>query len=351
MARGTLIYGANGYTGRLMVEQALAAGLSPIVAGRNAEALAALAARHGLEHRVFALDNPSTIDACLEGVAVVIHCAGPFSRTAVPMAESCLRVKTHYLDVTGEVSVFEALAARHDDAVLAGVMLMPGVGFDVVPSDCLAVHVKARCPGAVVLRLGILGIGASMSHGTATTMVENLHRGGLVRRAGELVKVRPGMLTRSFDFGRGPRLAMAVPWGDLATAWRSTGIPDIETYFAATRGMVWGARAGGFMPWLIGSGLVQKMLKRRVDARPAGPTDEERAKARSIIVAEAESADGQKVTSRLVTPNGYTLTALAGVEIARRVLDGGWKAGFQTPGLVYGADFILGLPGVSREDL
>jgi short subunit dehydrogenase-like uncharacterized protein len=305
----------------------------------------------GLEHRVFALDVPSTIDACLDGVGVVLHCAGPFSRTAVPMAEACLRNKAHYLDVTGEVEVFERLAKRSDEAKQANIMLMPGVGFDVVPSDCLAAHVAARCADATTLRIAIMGVGAAMSHGTATTMVENLHRGSLVRREGALVKVHPGSLTRTFDFGRGPKLAMALPWGDLTTAWHSTGIGTIETYFAMGRRTVWGARVAGLVPWLVGSKPVQGYLKRRVDARPAGPTAEQRARASSILVAEVENAAGQRVASRLVTPNGYSLTADAGVEIARRVLGGEWRSGFQTPSMVYGADFILTLPGTSRVDI
>ncbi|HRE90684.1 MAG TPA: saccharopine dehydrogenase NADP-binding domain-containing protein [Myxococcota bacterium] len=352
MASRLLIYGANGYTGRLVCDEALRRGLDPIVAGRNGAEIGELARRLGVEHRVFSLEGPSTVDACLDGVDVVIHCAGPFSRTAMPMAEGCLRTHTHYLDVTGEVDVFERLASRSSEAALAGVMWMPGVGFDVVPSDCLAVHAASRSgKGASgrVLRLAILGAGI-MSHGTATTMIENLHKGGLVRRGGALVPVRAGSVTRRFDFGRGEKLAMAVPWGDLATAYRSTGIGDIETYFAASGSMVWGARAAGFVPWLMKAKAVQGMLKRRVEARPAGPSEEQRKNSRSIIVAEVEGPTGT-VRSRLTTPNGYTLTALASVEIARRVLAGEYRPGFQTPAQMYGADFVLGLQGVSREDL
>jgi len=354
MSGKLLVYGANGYTGRLVVDVARARGFQAadlIVAGRNGEVIQALGDAAGLEYRVFGLDSPSTVDACLEGVTAVLHCAGPFARTATPMAEACIRMGVHYLDVTGEVGVFEKLAARTDEATRAGVMLMPGVGFDVVPSDCLAVHVAARVKDPTTLRIAILGLGASMSHGTAMTMVENLHRGGLVRREGKLVKVRSGSVTRMFDFGRGPKLAMAVPWGDLSTAWHSTGIGTIETYFAASNRMVWGARAAGFMPWLIGSGAVQNLMKKRVHARPAGPTEEERKASRSVLVAEVENTAGQGATSRLTTPNGYALTADVSVEIARRVLGGEVRAGFQTPAMVYGADFVMTLAGTEREDL
>ena len=345
-----LLYGANGYTGNLIAELARGAGLVPVLAGRNGERIAALAQRLGFEHRVFGLDIPSTIDACLEGVEVVLHCAGPFARTAQPMVDACLRTRTHYLDVTGEVTVFEALAARSEEARAAGVMLLPGVGFDVVPSDCLALHTARRIERPTTLRIAIRGIGA-MSHGTATTMVENLHKGSWVRRDGRLERIHAGSLTRRFDFGRGPRLAMAVPWGDLATAYRSTGIANIETYFATSRGMVWGARTFGRLPWLIGSGPVQRLLQRRIDARPAGPTAAERERGRSSFVVEVENAAGERAVSRLHTLEGYTLTALTALDIARRALGGDAPVGFQTPAMAYGPDLIMGIAGTQREDV
>jgi len=350
MSTKLLLYGANGYTGTLIAELARGAGLTPVLAGRNADRVAALAGRLGFEHRVFGLDAPASVEAGLQDVDVVLHCAGPFSRTARPMVDACLRSGTHYLDVTGEVAVFEELAARDDEARRAGIMLLPGVGFDVVPSDCLAVHTARRVERPTVLRLGILGIG-TLSHGTATTMLENLHKGAWVRRDGRLERVATGSLTRRFDFGRGPRLTMAVPWGDLATAYRSTGIGNIETYFPATRAMLWGARVLGRMPRIVGSGPVQRLLQRRIDARPAGPTEAQRARGRSIFVAEVENAAGVRAVSRLHTLEGYTLTALTALEIARRALAGEAPSGFQTPAMAYGPDLIMGVAGTQREDV
>src|SRR6059058_4542054 len=160
-----MVYGASGYTGRLLVEAALSGGLRPILAGRNETTLAPLAERLGLEYRVVRLGDPPTLDAALRKVRVVLHAAGPFSATARPMVDACLRTGTHYLDITGEVRVFEAVAARDAEAKSAGVMLLPGVGFDVVPSDCLAAHMKRRLPDAMDLKLYIGGL-ANMSRGT-----------------------------------------------------------------------------------------------------------------------------------------------------------------------------------------
>src|SRR5690606_35660895 len=167
-----LLYGANGYTGRLILERALAEGLRPLLAGRNAEEIGALAVRHGLESSVFPLDDARALEAALRETRVVLLAAGPFSRTSGPVVEACLRAGAHYLDITGEIGVFEAIAARDAEARAAGVALLPGVGFDVVPTDCLAAHLKRRLPPATRLALAFQGAGG-VSRGTALTAVEN----------------------------------------------------------------------------------------------------------------------------------------------------------------------------------
>ena len=260
---GYLLYGANGYTAQLIAYEATKHGPPPILAGRNADAVGALARQLNLEHRVFALDDPAAVDAGLKDVAVVLNCAGPFSRTAKPMADACLRRRVHYLDVTGEISVFEELAGHDAEAQAAGVMLMPGAGFDVVPSDCLAAHLKRRLPTANKLALGFQALGG-FSRGTATTMVENLPKGGMIRRGGVLTHVPTAWRTRVIDFGRGPVRAMTIPWGDVATAYRSTGIPDIEVYAAASLSQVIAGRFLRWFGWVTGSRAVQGYLKRRI---------------------------------------------------------------------------------------
>jgi short subunit dehydrogenase-like uncharacterized protein len=344
-----LIYGANGYTGELIVREAVARGHQPILGGRNAQALAVLGGELGLEHRAFPLDVPEGIDANLRDVAVVLHCAGPFAHTSRPMADACLRTGAHYLDITGEVSVFEALFARDAEARAAGVMLLPGVGFDVVPSDCLAAHLKRRLPTANRLALGFQALGR-ISRGTATTMVENLHRGGLVRQDGALRKVPAAWKTRVIDFGAGPVKAMTIPWGDVSTAYRSTGIPNIEVYLAAPLRLRVAARASRYLGWLLGSDLVQRLFKRRIRAGPPGPTADERNRGESLLWGEVEDPAGRKVVSRMRGPDGYTLTVRAALAVVERLLAGAAAPGFQTPSTVFGPDFVPGLEGVFRED-
>ncbi|HVT38092.1 MAG TPA: saccharopine dehydrogenase NADP-binding domain-containing protein [Gemmatimonadaceae bacterium] len=345
-----LIYGAYGYTGRLVVAEALARQLRPIVSGRDGAAVRALAHDTGLEARPASLDDAAALDAALAGVAAVLHCAGPFARTSAPMVNACLRTKTHYMDITGEIGVFETLAARSAEGERAGVMLLPGVGFDVVPSDCLAAHLHRRLPSATWLTLAFHG-GTGLSRGTATTMIENVARGGAVRRAGKITPVPAAWRRRDINYGDRMRRSVTIPWGDVSTAYHSTGIPNIEVYTAASASAVRGLMLARYLGGLVATPPLQAFLKRRIRAGAAGPSPEQRLRAMARLWGEAWDNDGRRVQSRLKTPDGYTLTALTSVACAVKVLAGGAKPGFQTPSRAFGPDFILAIPGTEREDL
>jgi short subunit dehydrogenase-like uncharacterized protein len=229
-------------------------------------------------------------------------------------------------------------------------MLLPGVGFDVVPSDCLAAHLKKCLPSAKDLALAIHGL-SRISHGTATTMLENIGRGGAVRRDGRLTRVPAAWKSREIDFGQGPVTATTIPWGDVATAFYSTGIPNIEVYAtlpAATRTLM---KASRYLGWLLGSGPVQNILKKQIKAQPPGPSDAERARGKSDVWGEVEDDAGQQRESRLTGPEGYAMTSETALALTARVLDGEFTPGFQTPSKAYGADLILGIEGVEREDV
>ena len=355
---GWILYGANGYTGELTARMAAATGMRPILAGRNATAVAALAQELGRERRVAGLDDPAVVDQLLATpgaggrLQVVLHCAGPFSRTAQPMADACMRNGVHYLDITGEIGVFEALAARYDEAKKAGVMLLPGAGFDVVPSDCLAAHLNRRLPSATRLQLGILTVGG-VSRGTTMTMLEGIEsgQGGMVRVNGKLTEVPAGAKTRAIDYGRGPRESLLMPWGDVATAYHSTGIPNIEVYMAFPPAMTRAMQASRYLGWLTKVPGVMRMVKQRVQNGPAGPNMEARAKGLSILWGLVEDGDGNRAESRLRAPEGYTFTALSSLAIVRKVLAGQVRPGFQTPSSAYGPDLVMEIPGVERVDL
>ncbi len=309
-----------------------------------------LATELGLEHRSFSLDDPSAADEALKGMAAVLHCAGPFVRTFQTMAEACLRARTHYLDVTGEIDVFESLAARDKDARAAGVMLLPGTGFDVVPTDCVAAHLKRRLPSATHLVLAFHSVGG-LSRGTATTMVENVHRGGLVRRNGVLTPVPAAWKTRTVDFGRGPRTVVSIPWGDVSTAYHSTGIPNVEVYTTATGPLLLAMKASRLLRPVLGCSAVQSYLKKRVRSGAPGPNAEQRARGRTTVWGEVTDPAGRRASARLYGPEGYTFTMRTALAAVERVLAGAAPAGFQTPSKAYGPDFVLGVDGVTREDL
>jgi short subunit dehydrogenase-like uncharacterized protein len=347
-----LIYGANGYTGELIARRAAAVGVPAVLAGRNADAVAVLAAELGRDHRAFALDDAAALERALSGITVVLNCAGPFSRTAAPLVAACLRARAHYLDITGEIAVLEALAGRDAEARAAGIALLPGAGFDVVPSDCLAAHVARRLPSATQLALAF-SAGTRMSRGTALTTIENAHGGGLVRRAGELVRVPSGWRTRRIDFGPelGARTAITIPWGDVATAYHTTGIPDVEVYVAVPLAVRAGMRAARAFGPLLASAAVQRALAARVRRGPAGPTAAERARRSSHLWAEARDAAGRIAVARLRTPESYELTSMTALDLAARALRGELPAGFQTPARACGPDYVLQFPGVAREDV
>ncbi len=341
-----LLYGSYGYTGNLIAREAVRRGLKPILAGRDAEKLEPQALRLGLEGRVFSLDNSERVAEQLDGVTAVLHCAGPFSKTAQPMAEACLRTGVHYLDITGEIGVFEALAGWDARAREAGVMLLPGVGFDVVPSDCLAAHLKKRLPSAARLRLAFEGLGG-VSRGTARTALESFV-GGAVRRDGDITTVPAAFKTRRVDFGEGPRQTVTIPWGDVATAYHSTGIPDIEVYMAAPERLVWALRASRYLGPLLYKGPVRRFLEARIDRGPAGPDEATREGGRTLLWGEVTDKAGGRAEARMKTPEGYKLTVLTSLLVLEKVLAREVRVGFQTPATAYGADFVLDIDGVER---
>jgi short subunit dehydrogenase-like uncharacterized protein len=346
-----LIYGSYGYTGQLIVERALRERLRPVLAGRNEKRLRAQAENYNLEYRAFSLDETAKLDSALQEVDAVLHCAGPFVHTFRQMAEACLRTKRHYVDISGEILGFEAVAARDRQAKEAGTMLLPGSGFDVVPSDCLAAHLKQRLPTATHLRLFIRGVGAGVSRGTAKSAIENMHRQGMIRRDGRLVQVPPAWNVREQDFGRGYTKVVSVGWGDVSTAYYSTGIPNIETYFAFPDLAISSMRAMRLIGPLLYNRVAKKFLRSLIHLLPPGPKEERRTAGRAILIGEVTSQNGGRASSKLITPEGYTCTALTAVEIMKRILNGEYKTGFQTPSLVYGADFIMQFEGVERTDL
>ncbi len=338
-----LIYGAYGYTGRLIVAEALRLGLKPTVAGRDAIQVQQLATEQRLDGVAFSLDDAQALHQAVVGRKLVLHCAGPFSQTYRAMADACLRNGAHYLDITGEIDVFEGLAGLDAEARKAGVALLPGVGFDVVPTDCLALHLKERLPTATQLQLAFMG-GGGFSRGTRRTMLEGLGTGGRVRRGGRIVSVPAAWKTRQVDFGAGgTRRVVTIPWGDVATAWYSTGIGNIETYTVLPRSQIRMLVVSRFVGPLLRSHFMQQRMRAKLDAQRPGPDAATRDRTQSYVWGEVRDAQGNAVQSRLVCDNGYSFTARSAIAAVQRVLAGKTAAGFQTPAKAFGAGFVRDL--------
>ncbi|HEV8632301.1 MAG TPA: saccharopine dehydrogenase NADP-binding domain-containing protein [Thermoanaerobaculia bacterium] len=345
-----LLYGAYGYTGELIAREAAARGLRPLLAGRDPGRLGALGEATGLPWRAFDLADGAALRETLAGAPAVLHCAGPFVHTYRPMVEACLERRVHYLDITGEAAVFTALADLGPRAAAAGVTLLPGAGFDVAPSDCLAAHLKRRLPGATQLTLAFRP-DAAPSRGTAATMAEHAHEGGLVRRDGMLVRVPVAWRTRQVDFGDGPQPAVTIPWGDVVTAWYTTGIPNIEVYAAMPERVIRRLRRSRPLVRLLGLAPLRRLAASRARRRPPGPSAEKLERGETRLWGEVrDAASGEVAAARQRGPQAYRWTVLTALAAVQRVAAGEVKPGFTTPAGAFGADFVLGV-GVEREDL
>ena len=346
-----MVYGSYGYTGQLIVEQAVKAGLKPLLAGRDEKQLRAQAEKFGLEYRAFSIENSAALDSALMEVDAVLHCAGPFVLTFRQMAEACIRTKRHYVDISGEIEGFEALALMDEEAKRAGIMVLPGGGFDVVPSDCLIAHAASKLPNATHLELYIKSVGSGVSRGTARSGIENMQREGRIRRDGKIVSVPNVWGTKDVDFGRGPSRLVSMGWGDISTAYHSTGIPNVTVYMGFPKGMVNSMRLTRYFGVLLYTRAARDLIKWLIGKFLApGPTRKQNENGFSLLIAEVRDGK-QTVRAKLKTPEAYYLTALTSVEIMKRILNSDFKYGFQTPSKVYGADFILQFKGVERTEI
>ena len=344
-----MLYGANGYTGELIARYASQYGLSPILAGRREQAIRPLAEKLNCSYHIFELSDSMALEHAVRKVKVVVNAAGPFHFTAKPIIDACLRTGTHYLDINGDISVFEFIRTYDAAARQSEVMILPGAGFDVVPTDCAALLLKKLLPDAVHLKLAFATLGGGLSHGTATTMITKLGQGGAVREHGTITRKPLGHKGMWVDFGLKKLFVMTIPWGDVATAYYSTGIPDIESYTNIPPNIYRALKVQFLFNWLLRTRFIRRILKRKIDRRAPGPSDEQRIKALSLIWGEATNSKGENVTVRMSTPDGYTLSMHAVLIMAKKILEGNFKPGYQTPSTAYREDLIMEVPSVQRE--
>ena len=345
-----VVYGSYGYTGKLIVDLCRSKNLEVILAGRNELSLKQQSEKTGYSYQVVDSNDSEGLKKLLKPAALVIHCGGPFRYTAATMCEACLASGTHYTDITGEYQVFESLPTLDKKAKELELMIMPGVGFDVVPSDCLALHLKTRLPSATHLQLAFTMSKGGLSRGTSKSMTEGLGYGGLIRQDGKLTYCALGSKVLEVDFGTFKTKTLCIPWGDISTAWRSTGIPNIEVYTGATESMIANAKRSNYLNWLLRMRWVKNIMLNRIDKKPSGPSEDKLKGGRSFLWGKVSDGLGKECVSRLETLSGYSLTAKTAVLIAEKILSGNYKTGYQTPSMAYGADLILEIEATKRDD-
>lgn len=340
-----LLYGANGYTGKLIAKLASTYNLQPLIAGRSVAYIKPLADELQLPYRIIDLDNAAQLQKALSEVKLVLHAAGPYVNTAKQMIEACLQTSVHYIDINGDISIFEMLKKYNAAAKEKNIMVMPGVGFDVVPTDCIALQLKNKMPDAALLKLAFASIGGGLSHGTATTLAGKIGEGGAVRENGKIVRKPLGQKGMWVNFGTKKLFVMTIPWGDISTAFTTTGILNIEAYTGMAPKVYRVLKLQWAFNWLLRTHFVRNIIKRKINARPAGPSDDQRKNSSSVVWGEVSNASGKKISACISCFDGYTLTAHSSLLIAKKILEGHFKIGYQTPAGCYGEDLIMEVPG------
>jgi short subunit dehydrogenase-like uncharacterized protein len=345
-----LLYGANGYTGELIARYAAQYGLQPILAGRKKEAITALAEELHLPFRIVELHDSNALKAALEDIALVIQAAGPYHLTAQPMIDACITTNTHYIDLNGDLDVFEMLQGYDQAAKDKDVMILPGAGFDVVPTDCLALYLKQQLPDANELSIAFAVIGSALSRGTSISTLHKLGTPGAIRKNNAIVHEpmgKKGMSVRFPGYNK-PVFVMSIPWGDISTAWYSTRIPNIRTYTAINKAAWYFLKGQSAFNWLLKTPFMRSIIMGILKMQSAGPNQTVRDKSTSYIRGSVSNAKGEVVEAGMETPEAYSLTAFTILVIAKKIISGHYKPGYQTPASAYGPDLIMEIDGVKR---
>lgn len=349
-ARTWLLYGANGYTGKLIAEEAVRRGLRPVLAGRSEAHIRPLAEELGCPYRVFSLNDIGEIKQSLADVQAVLHCAGPFSRTAMPMVRACIETGVHYADITGEIPVLEEIYTQDSIAREAGVTLLPGAGYDVVPTDCLAAMLHAELPDATHLRIAFAGK-ISQSPGTWAVTLEAIPKCGMIRKDGALTSVPHAWKIEGVTFDDGRHCTMSIPWGDVASAYRSTGIPNIHVAIGVSRLSAMTMRmVRGVVCALLRPPAVLRMFKALVPHMVKGPSEKTRRTVIYHLRGDVWREDGERRSICMHTPEGYTTTVESTLAIMPSLVEGTLPPGAITPSKAMGAAFALQLNGVRTVD-
>jgi len=349
MSKKLMLYGANGYTSRLIIKELVGQNIKPILAGRNKEKITNLAEKHGFNSSIFSLEKSDVIDEELKKIDVLINAAGPYSLTARPLIDSCIRTKTHYIDITGEIDIFVYAESKHKEAKNAGIIICPGVGFDVIPTDCLSNLLKDKLPDANQLNICFFSENGKPSIGTAKTSIEGLSNGGRIRKDGIIEQVPLAHSVKEIDYGQGSKMAMSIPWGDVATAYYTTGIQNIIVYIPRSKAGINKIRKQRKWLFILKSKFVQNYLKNKMEKKiiNGGDTDEQRSKSKMWVWAEVKNKVGKIESGYFQVANGYDVTGYGAMFFAKNLMEKKFDGGYYTPSLLLGPNIVESLPGFS----
>ncbi|MCC5813971.1 MAG: saccharopine dehydrogenase NADP-binding domain-containing protein [Leptospira sp.] len=344
-----LLYGATGYTGELIAELCKERGIKPVLGGRNSQKLKAMAMKLGMEWVSFPLNDAKTVAHNLEGFCAVLHCAGPFIDTAEVMVDACLETKTHYLDITGEIPVYELLHSKDSLAQKAGILVLPGVGFDIVPTDCVAAQVKRWMPEATELSLAFVGLGG-VSAGTAKSALAQAPYGSKIRKDGTIVSIPQFQLSQNFMINGEEKKLYSIPWGDVFTSYISTGIPNISVYTHVPDEVVRLSQIMNSAMPIFKNNWILSAAQSAIGFFIKGPDENTRNTGKTTVIGRGTNPEGKSIEIEIQTIEGYRFTAEAALLAVQKVLENPPKPGFSTPSLTFGADFVLEIPGTKISE-
>lgn len=324
-----LLYGAAGYTGKIIAARAKALGLDFEIAGREDDKISALAAELGVAYHVFTVEDNTGWQLALAGKKVLINAAGPFRYTAREAMQACLKAGVHYLDISAELETYQLAESLDGEARRAGIQLMSGAGL-FVSYDALAVYLSKQVKEPVSLTVGFRHFGG-FSRGSVLSSKNIADLGLLIRKDGQLVQ-SDDQGTKKFDFVGEEVECMPTPLGGIILSYKSTGIPNIREYFSLK------------LPATQLPDIAPPEL-------PEGPSEQERAAGRNGLSGEVTGRDGTVVKACVDAPSGYDLTPLSVVAVAHRILGDDFKTGYQSPGSAYGESIIHDIPYTYLADI
>ena len=338
------LFGATGVTGQLILARAIARGLRPTLAGRDAAALERLAAPHGLATAVASLDDAAALRGALRDHRLILNAAGPYSITSRPLIDAALAERVDYIDLDGEIAPFAALLARDAEAVARGTVLIAGAGFGVAAAETLAARLHASLGGVEAIRLAVAADSAFASAAVGASTLSVLEGGGRVIEDGVLVAHRLAAERWHERLPSGGRIAFAsAPLVELLAMRRAFAAREVIAGVPMAAGQ---ARMVSLIAPVLPALLRVRAIRRRMaNTGGHGGSDEATGRSYCSRVWATARYNGRAASGLLEAGEGFATSSEIAVAAVERVINRRPAAGAHTPASAFGgqwADPILG---------